>query len=120
MMRVTGNHAEAAILRAIIAEATGALHDRENPVMIVESIASADWASATFVGSTHEITIRLKGTAVAIMACVARMVDKLPERDIPIAGRIVADIAIDAGEQVNMADNIVAITLTVNALTIID
>lgn len=119
-MRVTGNHVEAAILRAIVAEAGASAPDGENPAMIVESMASADWASATFVGSTHEITIRLEGSAQSIMACVARLVDKLPEQDIPIAGRIVAEVAVEAGEQYNMPDNIIAKTLIVNALTIMD
>ena len=120
MMRLAGNHVEAAILRAIVAEISESQSDGENPVMIVEEIESTDWASATFVGATHQITIRLEGGPKVVNACATGIVNNLPEREIPIAGRIVAELAVDEDEQRNIANNNIAKTLIVNALTIRD
>jgi hypothetical protein len=119
-MRPTGNHVEAAIMRAIIAEVAGSPCDGQNPVLIVENAESTDWASATFVGVTLQISLRIEGAAASVVAAVASLVDNLPEREIPIAGRIVAEIGVDEGRQIVTDDHIISKNLIVNALVIVD
>jgi hypothetical protein len=125
MMRPVGNHVHAAILRAIVAEAGTDESDREKPILVIEEIRSNDWASATFVGACHEIDIRFDGKAAAVAAAVDRLVSGLPERDIPICGHIVAEIAATPthAQTVNTTEqkvNLSQARLTVNVLTILD
>jgi hypothetical protein len=118
-MRPAGHHVAAALLRAVAAAAGASAIDRQKPIMIVEEVVSTDWASATFVGATHVLSLRFEGTAGAVDA-VFEALGGLAEREIPIPGHIVAELVALPGPTQNMADNMVAKSLTVNALTIID
>lgn len=119
-MRPTGNHVQAAILRAIAAEAGLDGIDREKPMLIVENVASVDWASATFVGARHDIEIRFSGSQDDVEAAATRLEAGLPERDIPIAGQIVAEIGVTRVKEDKRNVNMTVLTLMVNALTIVD
>ncbi len=116
-MRPLANHIHAAILRAI-AEAIGPV-DREKPILVVEQARSTDWASATFLGATHEFDLRLEGPPALVALAMQRLVD-LPEREVAIAGHIVAEIAAYGGAEHNISSDMVSKQLTVNVLTIID
>lgn len=118
-MRPAGNHVSAALLRAIAACGGLSATDREKPIMIVEEVVSTDWASATFVGATHVLQLRFEGAGKAI-ADVFRAFDDLAECEIPIPGHIVAELVASPGPTQNIADCMVAKSLTVNALTIVD
>jgi hypothetical protein len=120
MMRPFSNHVHAALLRAIASEAGLDARDREKPILIVEEIRSVDWASATFIGARHEIDLRLEGTAAAVAAAAERLVEALPEADIPICGHIVAEIAATPVNTTEQKVNIPSERLRVNVLTIID
>lgn len=61
------------------------------------------WASATFVGARHRVTIA--GSGDAFQAWVAA----LPEADLPLRGHLVADVAIVARQ----ADGVMLEVLTV-------
>ncbi len=119
MMRNTG-HIEGALLRAVAASAKIEDHAGEKPMMIVEAVHSVDWASATFIGARLAIDLRFEGSAAAVTAAVARLGDSLPDCDIPITGHIIADIAVEQGASQDMPDNMIAKTLTVNALIVVD
>jgi hypothetical protein len=119
MMRPAGNHVTAALLRAISACGEVSAVDRQKPIMIIEDATSTDWASATFVGATHVIALRFEGQAAAI-ADAFRAFETLAECEIAIPGHIVAELAASPGPTQHMSDSMVAKTLTVNALTIID
>jgi regulator of RNase E activity RraA len=119
-MRPVGNHVHAAILRAVAAQAGLDPVDREKPIMVVEEVRSTDWASATFVGARHEFALRLCGSAGAVADAVARLVAGLAECDIPISGQIVADIGLTLGNEDKRNVNMVEVSLSVNALTIVD
>ncbi len=119
-MRPAATHVERALLGAIAAENEESILDREKPFVIIENIAQAEWASATFVGATVEIGVRCEGNAAAVDALASRMVQNLPEREIVIAGMIVADLAVTQGALRTTADGIVAKSLTVNVLLILD
>ncbi|MBR0553800.1 hypothetical protein [Stakelama marina] len=54
-------------------------------------IAAGDWrrwASATFVGARHKITMRLSGDARCWL-------DGLPEADLPLRGHLVAGLSVE-------------------------
>lgn len=119
MLRM-GNHIHTAILREISNIAEFCPSDRQKPIMIVEEIVSDDWASATFVGATHCFSLRIKGDEAAVAAAISRIAETLPDHEIDIAGQIVADVTVVRGSKHSIADNMIANTLTVNVLTIID
>lgn len=73
----------------------------------VADIASSPWASATFVGERHRLSMTLPSPGAD------RMERDLPERDFAIFGHLVADIAI-----VGRADREGHARLTIEALTI--
>ena len=119
-MRPIGNHIQAAILRAIATIVETDMSDRVKPTLIVEAMQSTDWASATFVGAIHRIDIRLDGTALDVDRAMLRLASRIADCDIPIAGHIVAEIKLETHLRTDMDCNIVAQSLTVNALTIVD
>ena len=118
-MRPAGHHVAAALLRAIAVIAGVSATDRQKPIMIVEDSVSSDWASATFVGATHALSLRFEGSAEAV-AAVFRALADLADREISIPGHIVAELVALPGPTQNMPDSMVAKSLTVNILTIID
>lgn len=119
-MRPVGNHVHAAILRAIVAEAGLDGMDRKKPILVVEQVSSVDWASATFIGARHDFEIRISGNLEAVEDAARRLVTGLPDRDIPIAGQIVAEIGATLVNEDKRNVNMSVITLIVNALTIVD
>jgi hypothetical protein len=120
MMRVIGNHIHATILRAISAQAGIDAQDRNKPILIVEALHSVDWASATFVGARHEFHLRIEGNEACVTDAVDRLVTGIGEREIPIAGQIVAEIAVTLVNQDKRNLNLVSKSFTVNVLTIVD
>lgn len=120
MMRPVGNHIQASLLRAIAASAGLSIKDREKPTLIIEEIRSSDWASATFIGATHDFDIRIEGECDSVETAVERLLAALPEQEIPIAGHIVAEIAVTIRSQIIISSNMIAKLLTVNVLSIAD
>lgn len=125
-MKIIGNHVHAAVLRAITAEAGLNAADRQKPILIVEDVRSIDWASATFIGARHEMDLRMEGAQPDVDAAIERVVTGLGERDIPVAGQIIAEIEVilkGVGRD-SMADkriiNIGVQNFKVNVLTIVD
>lgn len=119
MMRSIGNHVQASLVRGITAQAELSAVDREETILIVESLHTTDWASATFVGAQHRLQLRLQGCPPAVEAAAAAL-DHLATREFDIAGQIVADITATRINTQNMDDGLVSISLMVNALTIYD
>lgn len=119
-MRPVGNHLQAAILRAITAVIGANPADRKKPILIVETMQSTDWASATFIGALHCIELRIEGEADAVAEATQRLAIGIEDCDIPIAGHIVAEIKMETRQTPDITGNIIAQSLTVNALTIAD
>lgn len=88
------------------------------PLLVVEEIASRDWASATFVGQLHCFEIRLEGSAAAVTAAVARIEAKLPEVDVAMPGHLLAEAAVTATAIVAPQVARYAARLTIEALTL--
>ena len=76
----------------------------------VESIACTPWASATFTGTRHRLTI-----AAAAVPGVRGWIDGLPEAAFAIRGHIVADLAIDGVETIAGRQHV-----TIAVLTLVD
>jgi hypothetical protein len=65
------------------------------------------------------LLLRFEGSSSAI-ADVFRACEGLAEQEIPIPGHIVAELTALPGPTQYMNDNMIAKTLTVNVLTIVD
>ena len=57
----------------------------------VEARTSRRWASVTFAGERHRLRLRLEGEGADAVA--DRLLRELAERDIPLRGHVLADIA---------------------------
>ena len=90
------------------------------PLLLIESIGSAPWASATFVGQTHWVEVRLEGHADAVAATCARLTTQLGEAEFDVAGHIVADIAVEAGLPITDASGTAVCNLRLEILTVED
>jgi len=77
------DRALAALLRALAAGPAGRFH--------IVSAASTPWASATFEGARHAVTLALEGEDAAGRAAHLRRT--LPEMEFSLRGNLVADIA---------------------------
>ena len=78
--------------------------------MHVESIACTPWASATFVGTLHRLTI-----AAVPVPGLRDWIDGLPEAAFGMRGHIVADLVVDRIESIGDREHV-----TIAALTLID
>lgn len=88
------------------------------PNACIESAASRPWASATFLGSRHEVALHFSGEDAR--ADMAAMAEQLPEADFAIPGHIVADIGIEVREWRHGADGRPYGALGLSALVIED
>lgn len=87
-----------------------------NGAAIFEEHRGTSWASATFKGMRHAITLSFSGGDA--MAIGERLADMLPEHEFQIAGHIVADLAIvDIYRRREGAPHM---TLKIEALTVED
>lgn len=85
-----------------------ALIERSGPDSAVQDSHITAWASATFVGARHGVTLAIRGDDAVVHADV--MLTALPEADFSIAGHIVADVSID---RVDMDADAVILTLSI-------
>lgn len=118
-MRRPDCHVGRALLRAIVAVASGETAEGEKPMLVVEDVSRNDWASATFVGSQHRIALRLAGRAEAVAAAMQRLETDLPDSEIAVVGHFIAEITITP-ETRHESEEIVTKYLIVNALAIAD
>ncbi len=79
-----------------------------------EAVTSRSWASITFAGERHRLILCLPGPSA--QAAVDAFLDGLEERDLPLRGHILADIA--AAGIAREEDG--QIRLTLEALTVED
>jgi len=89
------------------------------PMLVVESIASRPWSSATFEGERHRFDLRLHGNAEAIGDALDRLVDRLPDAEFELPGQIVAEAKLMA-VRVDPDPAVLAAALVVEFLTVID
>lgn len=95
--------AEAQLARALTASALAS-----GVAMAIEEHRSHPWASATFVGTQHALTL-----AAAPTAALGSWIAALPDADLSLAGHLIASIAVDRIEE---AGGAAALSLTVLTL----
>ncbi|BCA62229.1 hypothetical protein HMP09_1463 [Sphingomonas sp. HMP9] len=78
--------------------------------MHVESIACTPWASATFVGTLHRLTI-----AAVPVPGLRGWIESLPDAEFAMRGHIVADLVVDRVETIGEREHV-----TIAVLTLID
>ncbi|USI73376.1 hypothetical protein [Sphingomonas morindae] len=88
-----------------------ALAARLGPATLLAA-RSRDWASATFEGARHRLTVRLDGADAALRAAAA--LATLDEDDLPMPGGFVADLTVIRAQAAE------APVLAIEALTIRD
>jgi hypothetical protein len=106
------NDATTALLRAI----------RANFVnfrgLVFEEIASRSWASATFTGARHQLTLRLDGNGAG--AAAAAFLSNLEAAEFRLRGHILADIALISEERTAASEDASRIRIKLEALTVED
>ena len=70
--------------RALIGDA-----ERVDIALCVRTATATRWASATFVGARHRMTIEGAGSPA-----VGTWLSQLPEADLPLRGHLVADLTV--------------------------
>lgn len=85
--------------------------------LIVEAIATVDWASATFVGKRHRCELRIEGPGPNVARALDGLSARLREIDVAACGHFLADCVLDRVIMVPGADEAVA-EIVVEALTI--
>ncbi|RXD04062.1 hypothetical protein EQZ23_16090 [Sphingomonas sp. UV9] len=73
----------------------------------VESIVCTPWASATFVGTQHRLTI-----AADPVPGLREWIDALPDAEFMMRGHFVADLAVDRVETVDGRTHVAFAVLT--------
>ena len=63
----------------------------------VQPLGRADWASVTFTGARHRLRLVLEGQGA--VGAAADFLERMADLDLPIAGHIVADLALLAEER---------------------
>ena len=102
---IRGPDAGTLLIRTLRGHATAA-----GVTMQVESIACTPWASATFTGTQHRLTI----TAFPVPG-LRDWIDGLPEAEFAMRGHIVADLVVDRVETIGDREH-----ATIAVLTLID
>ncbi len=87
------------------------------PRLIIESIETRDWVSATFIGQQHMLMLRLEGDAEGVAKAVERLSAGLAEVDVAGAGYFLADAALE-GSTLTLDGDMAVAELTIEALTI--
>ncbi len=105
MDAIRGPDAGTLLIRALRGHASAA-----GVAMQVESIACTPWASATFVGTLHRLTI-----AAMPVPGLRDWIDALPEAEFAMRGHIVVDLVVDRIESIGDREHV-----TIAVLTLID
>ncbi len=105
MDAIRGPDAGTLLIRALRSQATAV-----GLTMHVESIACTPWASATFVGTLHRLTM-----AAMPVPGLRDWIDALPDAEFAMRGHIVADLVVDGIESIGDREHV-----TIAVLTLID
>ena len=89
------------------------------PMLVVESIVTRAWSSATFDGERHRFDLRLHGDAGEIGDALERLMADLPEHEFDLTGQIVAEARLTS-VRVDPDPQVAALALTIEVLTVVD
>lgn len=65
--------------------------DGSGPTLVVEDFQSEPWASLTFTGMRHSLRFRVEGPPHAVLGVRTRLIERLKEPDLRVAGHFLAD-----------------------------
>lgn len=83
-----------------------------------EDIRSRSWASVSFVGARHKLTLRLDGAAAE--AAAAAFLDNLEAAEFTLRGHILADIGLISRERTAGPTGEARVRIRIEALTVED
>jgi hypothetical protein len=104
-------------MRAIAAIIGVDAADAAAPQLLLRQADCTDWASITLVGQRHDLDIALLAPRRLAPALATRVQAQLAEREIPLHGQFIADIAVVIAEPDAEA---AAVSLLITALAIYD
>lgn len=116
-MRPLTAGASGPLLRAIAALVQQS-EDISPPRLTVEEIETRDWASATFIGATHRLALRIDGPPGSVRDAMSRL-EEVGEIEIAVPGHIVADVALVRGTMEEDRDCVTQ-SFTITALVVED
>lgn len=111
-MQPLTNDATTALLRALRARFAGF-----EPI-VFEEITSRSWASITFTGARHDISVRLDGDGAD--AAAAAFLTNLEAAEFRLRGHILADIALVSKERSTGPEGSPRVRIRLEALTVED
>ena len=89
------------------------------PMLVVESVTTRPWSSATFEGERHRFDLRLCGDSEALGQGLERLTDLLPDAEFDLPGQIVAEARLTS-MRVDPDPLSAAVASTVEILTVVD
>ncbi len=94
--------------------------DREGgqPFLAIRGFDCQPWASLTFAGMTHSLSLRLFGPMHAVEAAWDRLEALLVAGDFPLAGHFLAEVAIGEKAGEILPDGTMTLSVEIEALTI--
>jgi hypothetical protein len=103
-------------IRQLVANAYGKLG--RAPDIIIEEIASVDWASLTFVGRLHRFELRIEGERATVEAACAALDAALPDAEVTAGGHVLAQAGVIACEPARPELGAAARRCVIEALTL--
>lgn len=94
MNREAIGHVAAGIVRTVTQLARIGVNDRQKTILVIEACTATDWASLTFDGQQHRLTLRLQGQAAAVATALASIEADLSEAEITLPGQFVAEVRV--------------------------
>ncbi len=88
------------------------------PTLVVEDFDSEPWASLTFTGTRHSLLFRLEGPDAAVLEVRRRLLERLEEPDLKLAGHFMADAELTDISRESRQSGRMSLCLRLLALTI--
>ena len=108
-MRTLNRDATTALIRGV------GMHFSEFDCFGIEEVVSRAWASATFMGARHELTLRLSGDRAE--AAADAFLHDLEDKEFDLRGHILADIRLVSQARTRF-DGVMEVVLRLEALTV--
>lgn len=90
----------------------------DQPFLAIRGFDSEPWASLTFSGVRHSLSLRLQGPIEAVETAWDRLEALLVAGDFPLAGHFLAEFAIGEKSGEILPDGTMTLAIEVEALTI--
>jgi hypothetical protein len=92
--------------------------DSAGPSLVIEGFDSEPWASMTFRGERHRISIRLEGEMLAVEAAYDRLEALFTEPDLDLPGHVLAEMQLAESNGEIHPDGRMRLAILFEALTL--